>query len=275
MKYMKFIVPLAIVVLMLMIALPAAADDPFGGPPSRTSGNGSSTWAAIYIANTCSAKQTLPAGGAQWYKFDTWKSVDTEVYVDDVPKWGAAYNYFNGVNPVFGNSRGGDGNDVRLGVRQYPPTYATKEQAQSDMWGDVGAEIDHGLVARLFDPDNIQRMDYFFPTPNNSLLTTRNGTRVRIGDTAGAGYGRGARSQPNIGVYGEPGNYNYLRHYDIKMADGETHLLSGRYHWDGWAYMRVYNLMVWDNDIVACTNYIRRNDWEYGNSGTFAGNFKP
>lgn len=293
MKYLKFIVPLAIVVLMLMIALPAAADDPFGGPPSRTSGNGTSTWAAIYIANRCSAKVTAAAGSGTWFKFDTWKSVDTEIYVDDVPKWGAAYNYFNGQWPPAGNTGIGktfddtqgntdsQDNSERLGPYtnqggrianiggdgwgHFPGGYQTKEQAQYDQWGDVGKEVDNGFVARLFDPSNMNNMDYFFPTPNNSLLTTRNATRVRIGDTQGgtSGYSRGSRSQVNISVYGEPGNYSYLRHYDIKMADGETHLLSGRQHYDGWAYMRVYNLMVWDNDMMACTRYIPRNDYNF------------
>ena len=65
-----------------------------------------------------------------------------------------------------------------------------------------------------------------------------------------------------IGVYGEGGGYSMLYHYDIKMADGQTHLLSARNHHDGWVYMRVYNAMIWDNDMMACTNYIRRGDWD-------------
>lgn len=277
MKYLKLIVPLAIVVLMLMIALPAAADDPFGGPPSRTSGNGASTWAAVYIANTCSAKQSLPAGGAMWFKYDTVKSVDTETYVDDVPKFGAAYNYFNKVTPKYGNSNGGDGNDIRLGIRQYPPTWATKEQAQADYWGNNDAAFDHGFAARLYDPANIKNMDYYWPTPNNALLTTRNGSRARVADTVGSygGWNRGGASMLTIGVYGEGGGYSMLYHYDIKMADGQTHLLSARNHQDGWVYMRVYNAMIWDNDMMACTNYIRRGDWDYGNGGTFAGYYRP
>lgn len=52
MKNMKWIIPLAVVVVLLMVALPAAADDPFGGPPSKTSGNGTTTWGAIYVGGT-------------------------------------------------------------------------------------------------------------------------------------------------------------------------------------------------------------------------------
>lgn len=284
MKYMKLIVPLAIVVLMLMIALPAAADDPFGGPPSRTSGNGTTTWAAIYIANTCSAKLTIPGGASsRWFKFDTWKSVDTEVYVDDVPKFGAAYTYFNGQTGPFYNqsnqtavdnslrlgpytNQGGrittpkppDNNIGGDGWGSFPGGYQTKEQAQYDEWGDVGAAIDNGFVGRLYDPDYITRMAYQWPTPNNALLTTRSGTQAFQGST-------------NVislnSITGD--RYSYLRHYDIKMADGDTHLLSGRFHWDGWAYMKVYNLMVWDNDAMACTKYLKRDDYNYNASADF------
>jgi hypothetical protein len=228
-----------------------------------------------------------------WFKFDTWRSVDTEIYVDDVPKWGAAYNYFNGQNARYGNSNGGDDNSTRLGVYNTQggprlanvggdgqgrfPGYQTKEQAQTDYWGDNSAAFDHGIAARLFDPENIRRMDYYWPTPNNALLTTRNGTRPRVADTVGAygGWNRGGASMITISTYGEPGGYSYLRHYDIKMADGETHLLSGRQHYDGWAYMRVYNAMFWDGDVMACTRYIRRGDWDFGSPNSFAGYYRP
>jgi len=268
---MKFIVPLAIVAVMLMVAIPAAADDPFGGPPSRTSGNGATTWAAVYIKGTCSAASTLASGSTRWFKWDATKEYDQEVYVDDVPKWGAAYNYFDQVDPKIGNSDGGNGNDIRLGIRQYPPTYQTKEQAQTDYYGDTSRALDHGFYARLYDPSNINNMDYYWPTPNNALLTTRTGSRARVADTEGAynGYNRGGASMLTIGVYGEGNGYSALRHYDIKMADGNTHLLSGRNHHDGWVYMRVYNLMVWDNDMTACENNIRRNDYNFPNGSPY------
>ena len=278
MKYLKLIVPLAIVVLMLMIALPAAADDPFGGPPSRSSGNGSTTWGAIYIANTCSAKIALPAGASRWFKFDTWKSVDTEVYVDDVPKFGAAYLYFNGQTGKLYNQSNQDAvdNSLRLGPyntqggRQtqnfgdgwgyYPGGYQTKEQAQADQWGDVGAAIDNGFIARLYDPDYIIRVAWNWPVPNNALLTTRSGTQAFQGSTLA------------VSLNSQTGDrYGYLRHYDIKMADGQTHLLSGRFHWDGWAYMKVYNLMVWDNDATACTKYLKRDDYNFDNDSFVSG----
>lgn len=263
MKYMKFIIPLAIVAVMLMVALPAAADDPFGGPPSRTSGNGTSTWAAIYIKGTCTARATLPAGASRWHKFDATKEFDQELYIDDVPKFGAAFNYFDGVDPKYGNSDGGNGNDIRLGIRQYPPTWQTKEQAQSDYWGNSGRAFDHGLAGRVYDPDNIIQMNYFWPTPNNKLLTTRTGSQARVGDTEGGynGYNRGGLT---IAV-----THGWLRHYPIKMADGQTHLLSGRYHFDGWVYLRAYNAMIWDNDYTACDNEVRRDDYNFPNSSNY------
>jgi hypothetical protein len=270
MKYMKFIVPLAIVAVMLMVAMPVAADDPFGGPPSRTSGNGASTWAAIYVKGACSAASTLPSFSSRWFKYDATKEFDQEVYVDDVPKYGAAYNYFDGQDAKYGNSDGGNGNDIRLnfsGPRaQYIPVFQTKEQAQSDYWGNTGEAFKHGIAARLYDPDNINNMDYLWPTPNNALLTTRVGSRARVGDTEGSynGYNRGGFT---VGV-----THAWLRHYDIKMADGQTHLLSGRYHHNGWVYVRAYNAMIWDNDITVCENNIRRNDYNFPNTSQYGTN---
>lgn len=301
MKHLKWLVPLAVVVLLLAIAIPAAADDPFGGPPSKTSGNGTSTWAAIYIGSdwsnkrdvsiftqcgntfslargneaTCeydkyvttwSAKITIPGGGSsRWFKFDTVKSRDLEVYVDDDPKWGAAYRYFDDGDCTrgrdatgrsgYGNCEGAD-NLIRLGIDTSAlgkAWLATEDRNDFSIGDTIPGR--NGAWARLYPPEYINRMSYFWPTPNNLLLTTRAGSGIRIGDTQGGfgGYNQGSRSVLNESGVG----YRTLGPCDqLKQGDGNTHLLcSGKLHWDGWVYLRVFNTMIWDNDFRAGTRF--------------------
>lgn len=309
MKYMKYIVPLAAVILLLMIAMPAVADDPFGGPPSKTSGNGTSTWAAIYVGGTWdnqrdansfyknpntfsldpnskfgatgnlssaeydkyvtnwSAKITIPGGAAsRWFKFDTVKSRDVEVYVDDVPKWGAAYRYFGTIGCR--SSGAGDcdkaDNLLRLGIDTDEIGKAwLATQGRYDI-AINSANDTSGIWGRLYPPEYISRPSYFWPTPNNALLTTRAGTGIRIGDTRGAGgFNRGGRSIANEQGYG----YVNLDECDqTKRGDGNTHLNCGKYNWDGWVYLRVFNYMIWDNDVQVGTRYTPNERYDFPSS---------
>lgn len=269
MKYMKFIVPLAIVAVMLMVALPAAADDPFGGPPSRTSGNGTTTWAAIYVADTCS-RQTLAAGSSRFYKADTWKSHDLVIVVDDVPQWGAAFNYFGygaSAYTLQPSKTQGNDNDPGGGGQRPPAFYLNKPD------GTQEPENIHGFAAVVYGTEFIMDPDYYWPTPNNFLLTTRAGSRARVADTEGArgGYGRAGFS---AATWSTQGSVVYpvlwLRNNPNKLSkfDGETHLLSGEMQKaDGWVYSRVFNNMIWDNDSNVCTKRVRRGDVDFPGSG--------
>jgi len=375
MKNMKWIIPLAVVVVLLMVALPAAADDPFGGPPSKTSGNGTTTWGAIYIGGTwdnlrgpafyhdpstgcfpggvgqvpggavpmtfnpqeqvlgtttrpqtgiatqlgqpgqpvqvvpgianqngqefvvggkvtsvCgpndaltgvvdsveydrymtnwSASTTIPAFSSRWFKFDTVKSRDVEVYVDDDPKWGAAYRYFDTKGCLFhqGAQAPGTGNCdqsdnlQRLGID-------TSEIGKATYSTPFDTMLVNGITARFYGPENINQMDYFWPTPNNMLLTTRTGSRPRVADTQGSygGYGRGGASQLTINVTGNGyGTYFYLEPADqIKWGDGNTHLLAGRFHWDGWSYGVVANNMIWDQNVKVGTRFTPNGKYDF------------
>jgi hypothetical protein len=305
MKNLKWIIPLAVVVVLLMVALPAAADDPFGGPPSKTSGNGATTWGAVYVGGTWdnkrsvtdgfytnpntfslstgvvssseydkyvtnwSAKTTIPALSTRWFKLDTVKSRDVEIYVDDVPKWGAAYRYFDNRGclahgqskvPTDGNGDCDRSDNLqRLGIDT--SNMGKYFLAVDDRYDFVpgNSMFQNGFAARIYPPESINSVDYFWPAPNNSLLTTRTGTRPRVADTQGSygGYGRGAASLITTSTYGSWNNtYSWLEPADqVKMGDGNTHLLGGKFHWDGWVYVRVFNNMYWDNDAQVGTRY--------------------
>lgn len=287
MKYMKFIVPLAIVILMLMIALPVAADDPFGGPPSRTSGNGATTWAAIYLSGYTGGVRdamgyqaapgcsTTPfaAGSSKWFKFDTHKSYDAEIYVDDEPKYGAALDYF-GFGGQFHTGEPsktlGNDNDPRAGGQQPIPFRVGWKPDGTQEPGNI-----QGFGATVYGSNNLQP-DFYWPTPNNMLLTTRDGSRARVSDTEGSygGFNRGGFSTATFRGQGSSSwdaayaasTNTRLRHYAIKMADGNTHLLSGNTRDDGWVYIRVSNSMIWDNSAKVCVNLLRRAEYDFPNN---------
>ena len=403
MKNMKWIIPLAVVVVLLMVALPAAADDPFGGPPSKTSGNGTTTWGAIYVGGTydnlrgsnfyhdpstgcfptsaqgtanstttgqvpggatpltyfpepqalgttqrpqpgiatqlnqpgqpktmnndstavtasgvalipgianqngeefqvggkigtqCgvndkltgvvdsveydryktnwSASTTVPGLSTRWFKFDTVKSRDVEVYVDDVPKWGAAYRYFDNKGCLFhqGSSAPGTGNCdqsdnlQRIGIdtSEIGKYFLSVDDRMDFSVGD--SQFLNGLSARVFPPEAISNMDYFWPTPNNALLTTRAGSRPRVADTQGSygGYNRGTASVITTGAQPSP-TAIWLEPADqIKWGDGNTHLLAGKFHWDGWVYVRVFNNMYWDQNVVVGTRFTPNQKYDF------------
>jgi hypothetical protein len=307
MKHLKWIVPLAVVVLLLLIALPAAADDPFGGPPSKTSGNGTSTWAAIYAGGTWdykgneypdntfsiltgnvstreynkyvtnwTAKVTIPAFSSRWFKFDTVRSRDVEVYLDDVPKWGAAYRYFDNAGCVDNKRSATSG--APLGASGYGSC------DQSDNLQRIGVDTGglnkgagsessiwrNGFLARIYGPSAINQMDYFWPTPNNALLTTRDGSRPRVADSQGGygGFNRGGASLISALLISPGGNYIYLDSANadtLKWGDGNTHLLAGKFHLDGWVYVRVSNVMIWDNDMMLGTRYTPNGAYDFPN----------
>jgi hypothetical protein len=282
MKYMKFIVPLAIVVLMLMIALPVAADDPFGGPPSRTSGNGATTWAAVYVSGygasqlnaagyttpACSTS-TFSAGSSKFFKYDTHKSYDVELYLDDSPKYGAALDYFGfGASFYTGEpskTLGNDNDALAGGQQPIPFKVGWKPDSTQE------PENLQGFAALVYGSNYMKQMDYYWPTPNNLLLTTRAGSRARVSSTEG-GYGGYNRAGASVNTIREKaGNpdvadYLWLRRFNIKMADGNTHLLSARTRDDGWNYVRAFNNMIWDNDASFCVSFIRRAEYDFPNS---------
>ena len=161
MKYLKLIVPLAVVIALLLTVVPAFADDPFGGPPSKTSGNGSTTWGAIYIGDNGCWTGKLAAGSAMWFKADSWAGKKFQVWLDEElagatkpsgsSVWGAANAYFWGTVP-------GD---------QWQPNSIANNPMDANML--------EGYALKLYDPDNLQP-NFYWPTPNMGLLTTKSGS---------------------------------------------------------------------------------------------------
>ncbi len=137
---------LACLIAMLLFSAPAFADDPFGGPPSATSGNGLTTWGAIYVGDQCSPSIRFAAGSALWFKADTSKDYNMQVWLDDNPQWGAAFKYFEN-NPD-------------------PKT------------SDQTANLLHGFWLRVYAPDSLFP-NYFFDDQAHrmDLLTTQSGIR--------------------------------------------------------------------------------------------------
>jgi len=216
-----------------------------------------------------SAKVTVPAGGSRWFKFDTVKSRDVEIYVDDVPKWGAAYRYFTsqfcyngnkGVNTGNGGCDNAD-NLERIGIDTSEIGKWWTATQNSQYFVPFTPQNANGFAVRLYDPDNIKRMDYFWPTPNNALLTMVGSYRPRVADSQGSygGYIRGGCS-PLCAQWGwenqTGGTYIWMDPGDRnKAGDGNTHLFANKYHWDGWVYARVFNDMIWDGDVVVGTRF--------------------
>jgi hypothetical protein len=291
MTHIRFLAPLAFVASMLTLALPAAADDPFGGPPGKASGDGLTTWGAIYIGGTLDNKcdgryknpdtfssqtgvvaskesdcylnnwsptLTIPAMSSRWFKFDTVKSRDVEVYVDDVPRWGAAYNYFS---PTCNRAnRDCVDNLERIGIdtSEIGKQSIAMQNVQSNP--QDRHMVGNGFAARVYGTDSINQNDYFWPTPNNALLTTRNGWRPSVGDTQGnwGGYNQGAIDIGSMGpgIWLDPGG-------TAKWGDGNTHLLVGKYHLDGWVYIQVINNMIWDNGMQISTRYTPNGNYDF------------
>ncbi len=235
MKYLKVVVPLLFVVALLSVAMPISADqpgtneDPFGGPPSRGSGDGTSPRKAIFNggiwAGTTNldaatserprelqncATLNIPAGPRRWFKSDTWRNARLDITVQDQPQWGAATGYFSGTN--------------------------------EDQTG-VGRD---GLLLVVYDPDNL-RPNFAFPAPNAALLT------VNVSGSGGALRSFSGGEPRGISVFSISGHI--VAHG--RNSNRPDVLLFAEGRWDGWVYYFVLNLMPWNQDIKTCTIRIR------------------
>jgi len=94
MQLLKWIGLVLFCSVLLTFAAPAAADDPFGGPPTSASGNGTTTWGAIYI-NGCTAVTTFAPQVTLWFKVDAWRNHKIQIWLDDEPRDSAA-KFFEG-----------------------------------------------------------------------------------------------------------------------------------------------------------------------------------
>jgi len=208
MKYLKVIVPMLVLAALLVTAMPAAADDPFGGPiPSKTSGDGSTTWAAIYIGDDGMWTGKIAAGASMWFKADAWANKHEQVWLDDqLPgstTWSGSSNW-SALNYVKGSSPSDPKN----------LTYTID--------GTQNANYIHGFAMRIYDQTNLFP-NYYYPAPNAFILTTR---ACRDGSPAMVAcktHGWGSFN------FGQP-----------------SHLLWYEGNFPGWIYIRVYNQMLYD-----------------------------
>lgn len=285
MKLMKWLVPLAVVIVLLAIALPAAAqgpvtqvvtykgpvvvvspgtnEDPFGGLaktsrkfsdtgilpgglPSNASGDGTSPRKAINISGTWKEGKVpteaemptcvlikSPAGTSRWFKAATWRDRQLIVWLDDELNdatrpsgsavFGAADNYMSGTasggfwqkNAYFDGANSVTGYRVATGPSM------------------------EGYVMAIYDPDSLGPNREFDP-PNAAILTLNT-----------SGSGGLLRSKGNVSLSGIVGTvphgfgqYNYGEPKHLLWYDGR---------FDGWAFIRVVNQMVWDGVITVCS----------------------
>ncbi len=157
MTYLKLFGAMVVLVLIVFIVVPVSADDPFGGPATGLSGNGITTWGAIYIAEQCSSSTTFPARSARWFKADAWDDYRLQVWLDDDPQWGAAFKYFE----------------------NYPDP-AASDQSENKL---------HGFWLRVYAPDTLNP-NYAYDDQDHraDLLTTRDGIREDGIEVSWVGY---------------------------------------------------------------------------------------
>lgn len=142
----KYIAIIFTLIVIALTAVTARADDPFGGPASGTSGNGTTTQSAIYIGEQCSPAITFPSGSFRWFKVDAWDDYKLQIWLDDVPLWGGAYKYFEN-NPDLTRS-------------------------------DQSPNLLNGYWLRIYAPDSLgPNYGYNDQQHRADLLTTTNGIR--------------------------------------------------------------------------------------------------
>ena len=157
MQYLKLTSAVVALMLMVFIVAPVRADDPFGGPVAGTSGNGTTSWGAIYVAEKCSPSVLIPARSARWFKADAWDDYKLQVWLDDDPLWGAAFKYFE----------------------NYPDP-VTSDQSENKL---------HGYWLRVYAPDSLNP-NYAYGDQDHraDLLTTRDGIRSDGSEVTWVGY---------------------------------------------------------------------------------------
>lgn len=203
-----------------------------GGIPSTKSGNGTSPRRAINITSedepVCSTFR-LPAGTAGWFKLLADGGNMTHVWLDDERAdarepsggavWGAADRYMVGT----------------------PPGSAWRKNALNGT-NSQDPNFREGYVLAVYDPDNL-KPNYAFSPPNAAILTLSTDNRGLLLN------GPGNRSLKDITGAGIAG-------YGNRSRDHPQHLLWYQGHFGGWAYVMVYNQMIWDDTASLCTQQV-------------------
>jgi hypothetical protein len=212
-----------------------------GGVPSRLSGDGTTPRRAIYIGGIWSgngwdpielsncATVKIPAGKARWFKLDSWDDRRTRVWLDDEldsatkpsgsSVWGAADAYMFGTAP-------GD---------------AWQVNAFSD--GSQTANFLEGFVMAIYGPDSLKPM-WAFPAPNAALLSVNvDGKGLLLPGPDGVS----VKDATGAGVIG------FANHNPAQAG----HLLWAEGRFDGWAFLLVYNQMIWDGTASVCSQRVR------------------
>jgi len=237
MKYLKFLVPLVMVGILLAIAVPAFADDPFGATiPSKTSGNGSTTWAAIYIGDNGSWTGKLAPGSAMWFKGDAWIDKPTVITLDDeLP---------NSTKP---SGWAVLGTPLRYGYGVAP---GDPKRANFLSWDRNHAQ---GFAFEVWAPPDDLQPNFSYPGPNNGwILTDPQGMPkpdVCAPMLTGNGGANNGACPVGWGAFqASTGSDQRSDQSGMQNTGGQPpkHFLYYRGTWAGWYYIRVYNQMLID-----------------------------
>jgi hypothetical protein len=213
MKYLKVIVPLAVLAAVLLTALPAFAGDPWGGPPSKTSGNGSNTWEAMYVGDNGCYTGNLAAGSSVWFKADAWSNKHEQIWLDD----------------ELPGAKAPSGSAV-FTVAKYMQGKAPGDPKWVNAVNDpMGMAFINGFAFSVYDHTNLVP-NYKYPGPNNMWFLTAADGGSPNGKSGVHGWGVYNKFMPQHLLWYE-GNFNgfiYIRVFNQMLVDGTFTLCTYR-----------------------------------------------
>jgi len=209
----------------------------------------------------------IPAASSKWYKLDTWKTsagtndrIRTQIWLDDE---------LDGATKPSGSAVFGAANKYMFGTA---PNDAWQSNVYYGANAQNAAEL-NGYVMVVYDPDVLQP-NYAFAAPNAWIFTldvSGSGslrrsctaaayagepcvTASKGGESSNAGVSMSVTGQHNYDIAtGALISSNAVKGYGTFNPVQPSHLLWYEGNWDGWAFVRVFNQMIWDGTATVCS----------------------
>lgn len=279
MKSLKILIPLFVLCALVVLVVPAIADqpgnneDPFGGlpiigeirvpicrdnscigekstgktfiaeggVPSRASGNGTSPRRAINISGIWGTQRANDELPPEFPNCSTLR-IPTGQY-----RWFKLEAYGDRRTRIWLDDEL-DGATLPSGAARFGAADRYMlGTAPGDAWnknalngnGDQSENFLEGFVMAIYDPDNL-RPNYAFEPPNAALLSVNVDGR---GALLNGPDNLSVKDVTGAGIHGF-GSYN---------AAEPSHLLWYEGTWSGWVFVMVYNQMIWDGTMTVCS----------------------